>query len=422
MAQPETPMLSRGLLRFATAGAVDAGKSTLIGRLLHDSKSLLTDQLEAVERASRDRDDVGPDLALLTDGLRAEREQGITIDVAHRYFETAARAFILADTPGHAEYTRNMVTGASNSDLAVVLVDARHGLTEQSRRHAVVAGLLRVPHLVLAVNKMDLVGYDQDAFARIARAFDDFASGLTVDAVTKIPVSALHGDNVVNRSGAMPWYQGPTLLEHLERVPVASAWAGGGLRYPVQSVLHSTSGANLYAGQVTGGRLVAGGELLHLPSGRTTRVASIDTKDGSLPEAGPPLSVSVRTNDPIGISRGDMLCDPDDAPTTTWSFDAMVCWLTAEPVLREGSRLMFKHTTRTTHAVVTRLNHRLDVTTKAREGAPELRLNDIGSVRVELAEPVFCDAYARNRHTGGGILVDEVTHATAGAVVITRTS
>ena len=408
------------LLRFATAGAVDDGKSTLIGRLLHDSKSLLRDQWEAVELASRERGDATADLALLTDGLRAEREQGITIDVAHRYFETPARAFILADTPGHAEYTRNMVTGASNADLAVVLVDARHGLTEQSRRHAVVAGLLRVSSVVLAVNKMDLVGYDRSVFDQISRDFTEFVPSVPIGEVTSIPVSALFGDNVVFRSRAMPWYDGPTLLEHLEKVPVASQHVTGALRFPVQYVLRA-HGERHYAGQVAGGVVADGAEILHLPSGRTTRVAGVHTLDGPLSEAGSPLSITVRTSDQISAGRGDMLCDAAEPPTATREFDATGCWLATETPLRPGSRLLFKHTTRTTRAVVTALNHRLDVTTLAREGASELRLNDIGSIRVKLADPVFCDEYARNRNTGGGLLIDETSHATAGAVMITST-
>ena len=406
-----------GLLRFATAGAVDDGKSTLIGRLLHDSKSLLADQVEALEQASAERGDDVLDLAMLTDGLRAEREQGITIDVAHRYFETARRAFIIADTPGHAQYTRNMVTGASTADLAIVLVDARHGLTEQSRRHAVLAGLLRVPEVVLAVNKMDLVDYDEQVFRDVAAEFAEFVG----HGCTAIPLSALHGDNVVERSAAMPWYEGPALLEHLEQVRIADDNSTMDFRMPVQCVIRAPErDYRGYAGQISGGSVAAGDEVLHLPSGMRSRVSSVDTADGALVSAQAPLSISLRLADDIDVGRGDLLCAAANAPEPADELSATVCWMTAAAPLRPGTRLLFKHTTRTVKAVVTEVRHRLDVTTLSREPAPELGLNDIGEVGLRLAQPIFCDPYERNRLTGGGVLIDETTHATAGAVLITE--
>ncbi|GAB2672054.1 hypothetical protein GCM10027271_35970 [Saccharopolyspora gloriosae] len=409
------------LLRFATAGAVDDGKSTLIGRLLHDSRSLLADQLEMLELAGKERGDEVLDLAMVTDGLRAEREQGITIDVAHRYFETARRAFIIADTPGHAQYTRNMVTGASTADLAIVLVDARNGLTEQSRRHAVLAGLLRVPRLVLAVNKMDLVGYDQGVFDEITAEFARFTDELELRDVAAIPISALRGDNVVHRSAEMPWYDGPALLEHLEQVHIDDDRSAGDFRLPVQYVIRA-QGQDYrgYAGQISGGRVHEGAEVLHLPSGLRTRVTSVDTADGALAEARAPQSVSVRLADEIDVGRGDLLCAPDAAPAAATELSVRVCWMSAKSALRPGARLLLKHTTRTVKAVVTEVHHQVDVTTLRRDPARELGLNDIGEVGLRLAQPVFCDPYERNRLTGGGLLIDESTHATVGAVMITE--
>lgn len=405
------------LLRFATAGAVDDGKSTLIGRLLHDSRSLLADQLEALELASRERGDEEIDLAMVTDGLRAEREQGITIDVAHRYFETAQRAFIIADTPGHAQYTRNMVTGASMADLTIVLVDARNGLTEQSRRHAILSRLLRVPRLVLAVNKMDLVGYGQAVFERIV---EEFQRDLGHEGVTAIPLSALRGDNVVDRSAAMPWYEGPVLLEHLEEVRAVPEEAGG-FRLPVQYVVRSPKGGYRgYAGQIAGGAVAEGDPVLHLPSGLRTRVVSIDAADGARDVAPAPLSVTVRLADQLDVGRGDLLCSPVDAPVPVARLEATVCWMTGKPVLRNGTRLLLKHTTRTVRAVVSEVRHRLDVTTSRQEPAAELGLNDIGVVVLDLDAPLFCDPYDRNRLTGGVVLIDGTTNTTAGAVMIDR--
>jgi sulfate adenylyltransferase large subunit len=415
-----------GILRFATAGSVDDGKSTLIGRLLFDSKAIFEDQLAAVERTSRSRGEDYTNLALLTDGLRAEREQGITIDVAYRYFATPRRKFIIADTPGHIQYTRNMVTGASTADLAVVLVDARNGLTEQSRRHAFLTTLLRVPHLVLAVNKMDLVGYDMEVFERITGEFTSFATKLEIGDLTVIPISALHGDNVVERSGNMPWYDGPSLLHHLEHVHIASDRNLIDVRFPVQYVIrpHQATDPELhdyrgYAGQVAGGVLKPGDEVMHLPSGFTTTIKRIDTAGGPVDEAFPPMSVTLVFEDDIDISRGDMICRPHNQPTVTQDIDAMVCWMSETRKLSPRDRLIVKHTTRTVKAIVRDLIYRLDVNTLHRhEGIDSLALNEIGRATLRLTQPLFCDPYARNRQTGGLILIDEATGATVGAAMI----
>ncbi|HEY8455115.1 MAG TPA: GTP-binding protein [Actinopolymorphaceae bacterium] len=416
------------LLRFATAGSVDDGKSTLIGRLLYDSKAIFEDQLEAVERTSRDRGFDYTNLALLTDGLRAEREQGITIDVAYRYFATPKRKFIIADTPGHIQYTRNMVTGASNADLALVLVDARNGMVEQTRRHAFLVSLLRVPHLVLCVNKMDLVGYDREVFERIRDEFIGFATKLTIPDLQVIPISALEGDNVVERSVNMPWYDGPSLLHHLENVYVASDRNLVDVRLPVQYVIRPQLQSNEYhdyrgyAGQIVGGVLKPGDEVMALPSGLTTRVTQIDTADGPVDEAYPPMSVSVQLADDLDISRGDMICRPHNAPRVAQNVDAMVCWMTEEP-LRPRQRIFVKHTTRTAKAIVKELHYRLDVNTLHRdESATQLGLNEIGRVSLRVAQPLFVDEYARNRFTGGFILIDEATNVTVGAGMIVAAS
>jgi bifunctional enzyme CysN/CysC len=415
------------LLRFATAGSVDDGKSTLIGRLLYDSKSIFEDQLESVERTSRDRGEETTNLALLTDGLRAEREQGITIDVAYRYFATPRRKFIIADTPGHVQYTRNMVTGASTADLAIVLVDARNGLTEQSRRHAFLTTLLRVPHLVLAVNKMDLVDYDQAVFDRICAEFSRFATKLEVQDLTFVPISALHGDNVVERSVNMPWYDGPSLLHHLEHVHIASDRNLIDVRFPVQYVIrpHASSDPELhdyrgYAGQVAGGVLKPGDEVMHLPSGFTTTIKGIDLAGKPVAEAFAPMSVTLRLDDDVDISRGDLICRPNNRPAAAQDIEGMVCWMSAERPLAPRSRLVVKHTTRTVKGIVTDLHYRIDVNTLHRdETATSLSLNEIGRVKLRLTQPVFADAYARNRSTGGMILIDEATNTTVGTVMIT---
>jgi bifunctional enzyme CysN/CysC len=415
------------MLRLATAGSVDDGKSTLIGRLLFDSKAIFEDQLAAVERTSKERGEEYTNLALLTDGLRAEREQGITIDVAYRYFATPRRKFIIADTPGHIQYTRNMVTGASTADLAIVLVDARNGLTEQSRRHAFLATLLRVPHLVLAVNKMDLVDYDAAVFERIAEEFTSFAAKLAIGDLTFIPISALHGDNVVQRSASMPWYDGPSLLHHLEHVHIASDRNLIDVRFPVQYVIrpHQATDPELhdyrgYAGQVAGGVLKPGDEMMHLPSGLTTTIKRIDTARGAVSEAFPPMSVTLLLDGDLDISRGDMLCRPHNQPPAAQDVEAMACWMTDAKALAPRSRLVVKHTTRTVKAFVRDLHYRLDVNTLHRdESATQLGLNEIGRVTLRLTQPVFCDPYTRNRQTGGLILIDEATNATVGAAVIT---
>ncbi|MET7749898.1 GTP-binding protein [Micromonospora sp. NPDC005367] len=411
------------LLRFATAGSVDDGKSTLIGRLLYDTKSLFTDQLAAVEAVSAARGDEYTNLALLTDGLRAEREQGITIDVAYRYFATPRRKFIIADTPGHIQYTRNMVTGASTADLALILVDARKGLVEQSRRHAFLCSLLRVPHLVLCVNKMDLVDFSQDVFERIADEFTAFAAKLDVPDLTVVPVSALKGDNIVSRSPNMQWYEGPALLHHLERVHIASDRNLVDVRFPVQYVIRpqSTTVTDYrgYAGQVASGVLKAGDEVMVLPSGFTSRIASVETADGPVAEAFPPMSVTVRLTGEIDISRGDMICRPNNAPAVSQDIEAMVCWMDESRPLQVGGKYAIKHTTRSARAIVRGLHYRLDINSLHRdESAGELRLNEIGRVRLRTTVPLLADEYRRNRTTGGFVIIDETTNRTVGAGMI----
>ncbi|HEX8348013.1 MAG TPA: GTP-binding protein [Actinoplanes sp.] len=414
---------SMDLLRFATAGSVDDGKSTLIGRLLYDTKSLFTDQLEAVEAVSAARGDEYTNLALLTDGLRAEREQGITIDVAYRYFATPRRKFIIADTPGHIQYTRNMVTGASTADLALILVDARKGLVEQSRRHAFLCSLLRVPHLVLCVNKMDLVDWDREVYERIADEFTSFAAKLDAPDLTVIPISALNGDNIASRSENSPWYEGPSLLHHLEHVHIASDRNLVDVRFPVQYVIRpqSTTVTDYrgYAGQVASGVLKPGDEVMVLPSGFTSTIAGIDTADGPVEEAFPPMSVTVRLADELDISRGDMICRPHNAPAVAQDVEAMICWMDESQPLRVGGKYSIKHTTRTARAVVRGLQYRLDVNTLHRdEGATELALNEIGRVRLRTTVPLLADEYRRNRTTGGFIIIDEGTNRTVAAGMI----
>jgi bifunctional enzyme CysN/CysC len=414
------------MLRFATAGSVDDGKSTLIGRLLFDSKSIFEDQLDAVEKASQAHGDDYVNLALLTDGLRAEREQGITIDVAYRYFATPRRKFIIADTPGHIQYTRNMVTGASLADLAIILVDARKGLVEQSRRHAFLTTLLRVPHLVLAVNKMDLVDYSREVYETIQDEFARFADKLNVPDLTVIPISALNGDNIVTRSDNMKWYEGPSLLHHLEHVHVSSDRNLIDVRFPVQYVIRPQSAAypdyRGYAGTVSSGVLKPGDDVMVLPSGFTSTIAGIDSADGPVTEAYPPMSVTVRLADEIDISRGDMLCRPHNAPQVAQNIDAMICWMAEEP-MRPGQKFAIKHTSRTARALVKQLDYRLDVNTLHRDSeSGVLNLNDIGRVRLRTTQPLLCDDYARNRDTGGFILIDEASNRTVAAGMITSAS
>ena len=410
------------LLRFATAGSVDDGKSTLIGRLLLETKQIFEDQLEAVERTSRDRGFDYVNLALLTDGLRAEREQGITIDVAYRYFATPRRKFIIADTPGHTQYTRNMVTGASTADMALVLVDARKGVLEQSRRHAVIASLLQVKHLVLCVNKMDLVDFDEGRFDEICAEFTDFAAKLDIDDLAFIPVSALLGDNVVSHSPSTPWYEGPTLLHHLEHVYIGSDRNLIDARFPVQYVIrpmsHDHHDYRGYAGQVASGMFRPGDEVLVLPSGFTTSIEAIDEYGGPVEEAYPPMSVSVRLADDLDISRGDLLCRPNNAPGVTQDVDAMICWFTDRP-LREGAVYAVKHTTRSARARVQHLHYRLDVNTLHRDDQQHsLTMNDVGRVSLRTTTPLFVDEYRRNRATGSFILVDETNFETVGAGMV----
>jgi bifunctional enzyme CysN/CysC len=414
------------LLRFSTAGSVDDGKSTLIGRLLYDSKGIFEDQLAAIERTSQRRGYSQVDLALLTDGLRAEREQGITIDVAYRYFATPKRKFIIADTPGHVQYTRNMVTGASTADLAIVLVDARKGVLEQSHRHAFIAALLGIPHLLVAVNKMDLVGYDEAVYDRITAEFADWAAKLDVHDIQFIPISALHGDNVVQRSMAMPWYQGPSLLYHLEHVYIGSDVNLIDVRFPVQWVIRPQSDEHHdyrgYAGQIASGVFRVGDDVVVLPSGRRSRVGSISTFDGELEQAAPPMSVVMRLEDDIDVARGDMICRPHNQPDVTSDFEAMVCWMTDAP-LQPGGRYVIKHSTRTVKAVVDDLRYRMDVNTLHRDqAATELGLNEIGRLRIRTSSPLLLDEYRMSRATGGFIVIDEVTQDTVGAGMVVRTS
>ena len=424
MTGPDSSLSPRSmdLLRLATAGSVDDGKSTLIGRLLLDAKAIFEDQLEAVESTSLAKGYDYTDLALLTDGLRSEREQGITIDVAYRYFATPKRKFIIADTPGHVQYTRNMVTGASTADLGLVLVDARQGLTEQSRRHAVILSLLRVPHLVLAVNKMDLVDYDEATFDRIHQEFSAFATKLNIPDLEVIPISALKGDNVVTRSAHMDWYDGQSLMHHLENVHVASDRDLVDTRFPVQYVIRPKSDDfhdyRGYAGRVAGGVLKPGDDVLVLPSGMTSRIAGIDLFDEEIDEAFPPMSVTIRLEDDVDVSRGDMICRPQNAPKPSQDIDAMVCWMTTQP-LHPRQKLAIKHTTRTGRALVKDIAYRLDVNTLHRDkGTKELGLNEIGRVQLRTTTPLLCDPYSKNRSTGSFILIDEATGVTVGAGMI----
>jgi bifunctional enzyme CysN/CysC len=411
------------LLRFATAGSVDDGKSTLIGRLLYDSKAIFEDQLEAVERTSRQRGDEYTNLALLTDGLRAEREQGITIDVAYRYFATPKRKFIIADTPGHIQYTRNMVTGASTADLALILIDARKGVLEQSRRHAFLSALLGIPHLILCINKMDLVDYDEEVFEEIKAEFRDFAMKLDVHDLTFVPISALHGDNVVNRSANMPWYEGSSLLHQLEEVHIASDRNLIDARFPVQYVIRPLSSEyhdyRGYAGTMAGGVLKPGDEVIVLPSGFVSTVRSIEMFEGPVEEAFAPMSVTVTLTDDIDVSRGDMICRPHNQPQVGQDLDATLCWLTEQTTAHEGARYVLKHTTRSVKTILKSLQYRLDVNTLHRdETASELKLNEIGRISLRTQLPLFYDEYRRNRATGSFVLIDEATHNTVAAGMI----
>lgn len=411
------------ILRFATAGSVDDGKSTLIGRLLYDTKSIFEDQMEAVEKTSEKMGSEYVNLALLTDGLRAEREQGITIDVAYRYFATPKRKFIIADTPGHIQYTRNMVTGASTADLALILVDARNGVIEQSRRHSFIASLLQIPHIVVCINKMDLVDYDQTAYEKVREEFREFAMRLEVPDLSFIPVSALKGDNVVDRSENMPWYDGPTLLGHLEQVHTASDRNMVDVRFPVQYVIRPMSDAHHdyrgYAGTVSGGVMKPGDDVVVLPSGFESKIKSIDTFEGPVEEAFAPMAVTVRLEDEIDISRGDMICRPNNQPESTQDVDAMICWMDETAKLSPRKKYAIKHTSRSARVMIKDINYRLDINTLHRdESANEVSLNEIARVSFRSTLPLFIDKYRRNRSTGSFVLIDEATNSTVAAGMI----
>lgn len=410
------------LLRFTTAGSVDDGKSTLIGRLLYDSKSIFEDQYDAIKESSERRGEEDVNLALLTDGLKAEREQGITIDVAYRYFATPRRKFIIADTPGHVQYTRNMVTGASTANVALILVDARHGIMEQTRRHSFIASLLQIPHLLICINKMDLVDYKQEAYEKIKEEFSQFASKLDIHDIEFVPISALKGDNVVNRSEKMDWYQGSTLLYYLETVHIGSDHNFIDCRFPVQHVIrpntdeyHDYRG---YAGQVSGGVFKKGDKVLVLPSGFTSTIKKIDSYDGELEEAFPPMSVTMLLEDDIDISRGDMIVRENNTPESVQDIDAMICWFHSESLQVRGKYTML-HTTKDARCMVKELRYKLDVNTLHRnEEDKNIEMNDIARIVLRTTEPFFVDSYRRNRMTGSFILIDEATNETVAAGMI----
>lgn len=424
MSEEQRGYLDMDLLRFTTAGSVDDGKSTLIGRLLYDSKSIFEDQLEAVERSSQLRGDEHVNLALLTDGLRAEREQGITIDVAYRYFATPKRKFIIADTPGHIQYTRNMVTGASTANLAIILVDARKGVIEQTMRHAFIASLLRIQHVVICVNKMDLVDWDEQVYTRIVRDFKDFASRLdSVVEVTFIPISALKGDNVVDKSENMPWYQGSTLLYHLEHVYVAADANHIDARFPVQWVIRPQSDKwhdfRGFAGRVAGGVFKPGDEVVVLPSGFKTRVKAIYGDNTELTEAYHPLSVTITMEDEIDTSRGDMIAKPNNQPEVGQDIEAMICWFSDKKKLAGRAKYVLRHTTNEVKAIVQEVRYKVNINTLHKiEDDLEFGLNDIGRIKLRTSAPLFYDSYRRNRQTGSFILVDEFTNETVAAGMI----
>jgi len=414
--------LNMDLLRFTTAGSVDDGKSTLIGRMLHDTKSIFEDQLDAVEQASKKMGDHQVNLALLTDGLRAEREQGITIDVAYRYFATPKRKFIIADTPGHIQYTRNMVTGASTANLAIVLVDARHGVVEQTCRHAFIASLLQIKHLVICVNKMDLVDYKEEVFNKIKEDFDDFSSKLEIQDIQYIPISALKGDNVVEKSENMPWYQGSTFLYTLENVHIASDYNFVDCRFPVQRVIRPQSDEyhdfRGYAGKVEGGIFKPGDEVIALPSGFSSKIKSIETMDGRMDEAFPPQSVVINLEDDIDISRGDMIVKPNNQPQVGQDIEMMICWLNEKPIV-PGGKYAIRHTTKDARCIVKSIRYKVDINTLHKiEDDLTLGLNEIGRIQVRTTQPFFYDSYKINRGTGSVILVDENTNETVGAGMI----
>ena len=414
--------LNMDLLRFTTAGSVDDGKSTMIGRLLHDTKSIFEDQLLAVEQASKKMGDHQVNLALLTDGLRAEREQGITIDVAYRYFATPKRKFIIADTPGHIQYTRNMVTGASTANLAIVLIDARHGVVEQTCRHAFIASLLQIKHLILCVNKMDLVDYNEDVYNKIKEDFDDFSSKLEIQDIHYMPISALKGDNVVDKSNNMPWYQGSTLLYTLENVHITSDFNFVDCRFPVQRVIRPQSDEfhdfRGYAGRIEGGIFKPGDEVLALPSGFTSKVKSIETMNDQIEEAIPPMNVVMQLEDEIDISRGDMIVKPNNQPETGQDIEIMICWLNDKKIL-PGGKYGIKHTTKDARCIIKDIRYKVDINTLHKiEDDLSLGLNEIGRILIRTTQPFFYDSYKKNRGTGSIILIDENTNETVGAGMI----
>jgi len=416
--------LNMDLLRFTTAGSVDDGKSTLIGRLFHDTKAIFEDQLEAIEQSSKKRGDENVNLALLTDGLKAEREQGITIDVAYRYFATPKRKFIIADTPGHIQYTRNMVTGASTANLALILVDARNGVVEQTRRHSFIADLLGIKHVAVCINKMDLVGYDEKAYLKILEQFTDFASRLeNVTDITFIPISALKGDNVVDRSENMEWYKGPPLLYHLENVYVGSDFNHVDARFPVQWVIrpHSDEHHDFrgFAGRVAGGVFKTGDEVTILPSGFSSKIKRIMLADKEVEEAFHPQSVTILLDDEIDVSRGDMIVKPNNQPNNSQDLDARICWFSTSKKLTKGAKLLLRHTSKEAQVFVSEVHYKIDVNSlRKNEEDRELGMNDIGRIRLRASQPVFWDSYRRNRNTGSFILVDPFSNETLGAGMI----
>ena len=418
----DTKYLDMDLLRFTTAGSVDDGKSTLIGRLLYDSKAIFEDQLDAIAKSSELMGEGQVNLALLTDGLRAEREQGITIDVAYRYFATPRRKFIIADTPGHIQYTRNMVTGASTANLAIILIDARKGVIEQTCRHSFIASLLKIQHLVVCVNKMDLVGFDENVFNRIVSDFKHFASRLDISDIKFIPISALEGDNVVDKSDRMPWYQGAPLLFTLETTYIGSDANQVDSRFPVQYVIrpqtqefHDFRG---FAGRVAGGVFKPGDEVVALPSGFTSRIKEIHTMDGPVEEAFSPMSVTITLESEIDISRGDMLAKPNNQPTVSQDLELMVCWFSEKPLQLRG-RYIIRHTTRDAKCLVKQVRYKVDINSLHKiEDAPVIGLNDIARIQIRTTQPLFFDEYHRNRQTGSVILIDEFTNNTVAAGMI----
>ncbi|MFB6307538.1 MAG: sulfate adenylyltransferase subunit CysN [Flavobacteriales bacterium] len=414
--------LDMDLLRFTTAGSVDDGKSTLIGRMLYDSKSIFQDQMEAVERASEKKGDDNTNLALLTDGLRSEREQGITIDVAYRYFATPKRKFIIADTPGHEQYTRNMVTGASTANLAIILIDARKGLVEQTCRHSFIASLLKIPHIVFCINKMDLVDYDEKTFNKIKQDVEDFSSKLDINDIRFIPISALHGDNVVERSENMKWYDGPTMMYTLENIHISGDENMVDRRFPVQYVIRPQSDEyhdyRGYAGKVAGGVFRKGDDVMVLPSGFTSKIETLNLNGTELEEVYPPMSVSMTLEDELDISRGDMIVRENNQPSHTQDIDLMLCWMDNEAMVPNG-KYALKHTTKDARCMIKEVQYKVDINTLRRlEDDNDINMNDIARVKIRTTQPLLTDSYRKNRHTGSVILIDEFTNNTVAAGMI----